>query len=221
MTKTEVMKELFKRNLNEFNQTLNLELKIKFKDGKFSILNKNKEIFEDEILNYGLDFGSQKRFIMKIVFKLPEDIGIRMAMEHEYNMVEVDCLYEVCKVVGNKDYMFPRCFVKVDKKKLKNCDGEENYKDCLRKIFEKIKSKLDGNKVEVFYDNDFSGNGMFYINFVIYKKSMRISYVDTEETTISDKDFKKDKIDLYYSDVKNCKEEAAKAVEYIKELLHS
>ena len=71
MTRTEVIKELLKSNLDELNYNLDLKIKIYFKGGnEFVVVDKNIIISEGDMLNYDLSFESQKKFVSDVMNKI-------------------------------------------------------------------------------------------------------------------------------------------------------
>ena len=209
MTKIEALKELLRYNLDEINSMFFRRLSIVFKGDEFIVVDcNNKTVLVDNILDYDLNFRSQKKFIFNILRKLFKFIRDDDTFECEF--IEADCEEDICRIVGYRDYMYAKYYVEIVRG-----DVEDD-------IFEKIASKLDSNNIEVFYyDNhlDFKG---FYIGVVIYEVDLNINYiVDNKYYDFNSirKFLKEDTVTIYYSDVDE--KEAVKAMEYIKKLLNN
>ena len=97
MEKIEELKKLLKINLDELNIAFGWELSITFTNDDFIIDNGSEIIFTDKILNYDVNFESQKRFVLNVVSLF---IPIKEE-ENNYIRVGANCLDNEVKVVVN------------------------------------------------------------------------------------------------------------------------
>ena len=71
MVNIDTIKELMALNLEELQTSLNLNLSIDFKDDEINVLYNYKNIIlSDKLSNYGVDFESQKKFILNVADKI-------------------------------------------------------------------------------------------------------------------------------------------------------
>ena len=219
MTLKEMIKELMKINLDELNFTFGLKIEIKFNNDEFIVLDGSKVVLKDEILNYGLSYDEQKKFIFNVAknlfsfFKDEESI--------EYKKIEIDNILTF-KVVCYNEYMFIKHTIKVKNNKTKELTDEE-FEKYMKKLYNKIAFNLDWNKISVVneiveYDD------YFHINIVINEEELLINYIDYEDLDVmsniinSVKRLLKSKyLTVCYSNVDE--KEADKAVDYIRSLI--
>ena len=179
MTRSEVIKELLKSNLDEFNSELNTELSIKFKDDDVIVLYKNAEIFKGSVLDYGLGSFKQSKFILDIGNKLFSFFKEVSEMEN-YDLIYVNNFSNYRKIIGKSEIIFKKYGVKIDKEKLKNTrkiNNDEDYKNFLEKIFSKIRNNLDENRLIVANEEMKYGNYL-HVYVGIYEYFLSINCVD-------------------------------------------
>ena len=234
MTRNEALKELLKENVFNLIRYCHLKnINGGFKDDEIIIVDKNgKTIFKDKILNYDLDFESQKRFILDIMEKISSFVVVLEDLEDIEcfkNLIEIDDIYHF-DVLGKGDiYKTATRISKNFNKMYEDCLKKFNDEECINKIdslidgyIEKIKNNLDGNKVRVvMYYYDLSEFG-FYVDSIINIDMVYLKFVDDldelESSNKIDEIASCSPITLYYSLLENVKE-ADKAAKFIRKLI--
>ena len=243
MTKTEALKELLKINLDKLIRNTRIEdLTIKFiSDKEFTISNKdNKIVFKDTLNNYDVDFESQKKFILNVAESVA---SIAMILEdlrpkdEKFLDVYVNLNYdEYIDVLGYGPMYSPSykivciTFVNVVLSFEDNIHEicKEFKKIMLDALINKIRDKIDGNKIRVIISSNKRCDGIkFCINKIMDEDTICVGYIEKlkklkelkvlKNPKIPDylKTLKYENITLHYSITTN--EEVYKATKTIEE----
>ena len=226
MTRSEVIKELLKSNLDEFNNKLDTELLIRFENDDFIISYRNTEILRGPILDYNIDPFSQVDFILYIGNKLFSFFkDIYGTNKNDY--IENNPSKGIKLVIGGNDVLLKKYGVKVDKEKLRSIgkiSNDEDYGNFINNVISKIKNNLDDNRICIFNEELEDGN-YFHVYINIYERILAFNFVDEHEFRGKGKYInnveslmKRYNMYVFYSEADET--EAEQAVEYIKGLIY-
>ena len=194
MTKTEALKELLKYNLNKLAKNTSIgDLSINFVTvEKFMVLNKDKEVvFTDKLLNYDVDFESQKNFILNVAENValtamiledlrPEDRNILKNYLDLYDKNYIE-------ITGHGPMHYPRYRFYIDVRNFVTSLYDDYCEIC--KEFEKmmldtfiwrIKNKIGGNKIRIVihFDKNKCEEIDIYIDELMEKDTICVGYID-------------------------------------------
>jgi len=201
MTKVSLLRDLkniLMNNIYELNRNTRFEkLFITFRGGKFyvKIDKNNKIIHKGNLLDLGLDFESQKKFIFDVLNKLTSFVKDYWKNEEKLLLSEDDC--NKIYVVGC-GYIYKNNFIKLN----------SNYKNVINEI----KYKLLGSEIIVVYCKDKKG---FYVDGLIYEDEICLKCINDLNNVIGGYD--NGNVTLYYKIATD--KEIKKAIKFIEKLV--
>ena len=198
------IKDLLRKNIYELRREVGLNITYYFKDDKIYIKNDKKLIYEEKLSNIGLDFDSQKEFILNIIKKCVT--YLELYNEIDWNKRELPITidnYYYFDVLNDDFYgdAYKNYFIELP-------FNYYNDKE-LKKLFKVINDKLYSSDIRVIYYHNGSYKEGFYVSDCKYKIDLKVFYID--------KNLSYKNLSLYISYTK--KEEIEKAVKFIKELV--
>ena len=226
MTRIKVLKELFRRNLDEFNIKFNTKLLIDFEDKEFIIRYKKLEILKGGIADYGIDFEDQKKFIIDLGERLYpffiDDYNVIL-----YNRLNYEDKKDFKKIIGESRIVFKKYGIKIDKYELRDrglVETKEDYKKFLEYIFKEIRNNLREDKINVVSEILLNDDVFLHVFVNVYEREFSIKYVEesyfpyfSHIANSVERLIYTDNIKFYYSNTEE--KEAEKVIEYIKNLI--
>ena len=204
-----MIKDLLKENIIELRKNTHLNVStINFKGDEFIVLDKDKKIIlKDKILNYDVDFESQKKFILDVIKNISSFIVIPDIIDFiscSDIFMKIDYRY-YSNVLGDGDILKNAEYIRVNY----DIDNHDEYNYFIDDVINMIKEKLDENKIRVVAYSDSYQEG-FYVDGVIEMYDTCLYYIEDNYKEYS-------VIDLYYSNA--TKKEIEEAVKFIKDLV--
>lgn len=178
-------KKVLELNINEINKTLKLGLSIKYKkekidkkvDEKFYIINNfDKIIYKKSIFEVNVDFESQRKLMLDILYNI---VGNPHILNHYgNNRNEIIPIYKENYIdVLGKGVAYKDNFMRLSFKKYYNEKFGE-FETMLRDfVIKNIRKKLNGDKIRVVYAEYSDGDG-FYVYKVVKETNLKIFFVD-------------------------------------------
>ena len=218
MKKIEIIKKLLVENINSLNRDTSIcKLSIGFKDNTFYVVNHcdNEVILTGDVLNYDVNFNSQKKFILDVVNSVASFVDVLEDIDwDEYfkNLINVNGVNYI-EVIGFGD-IFRNNFIKLELN-----DEDINFQRRFKKLERMIENGLDNNKIRVVYCKKENG---FYVGKNIYESKVFVTFI---EDTVAldnikevDDDVTSDEtITLYYS--LTSEKELKEAIKFIKNVM--
>ena len=155
MTRNETIKNLLSINLDELTKHIHVDVTLFFDlNDKFTISKNGEKIFEDKLSNYGLDFESQKRFIMNVAKRILPSGALLLEEDDDKNIED----------------MVKKTSIKIDYKIY------DYFSNCVDEL---IEYKLEDEKISVSVRvNESTYDVYIYIKEFLYKNLLCVKFVE-------------------------------------------